>query len=221
VIDGHYALMRALLARYPAAMYAEILRYTSSYAPIPPQAWSGHLLYIVYRDEVARSYDDPDLYWRVWDKIEPLDDKRVLVTRALDIEDELTFKKTIYPHTWELARQARPKLTRYCAVEFRDYDIPYFDGPDDTTQSVGYHPQEHWIEFTAYTPDDLHILPREIYSFSKWLREGKLPEGEPLKEIRITFINRDMAMKERRPLLDVGCRVFYYDNQENLLELTE
>jgi hypothetical protein len=48
---------------------------------------------------MSRFLDDPDLYWRVWDKIEPLDDKRVLVTRALDIEDELTFKKpSIHTH---------------------------------------------------------------------------------------------------------------------------
>jgi hypothetical protein len=31
-----------------------------------------------------------------------------------------------------------------------------------------------------------------------------------------------MAMKERRPLLDVGCRVFYYSDRMDLLEeLTE
>lgn len=220
VLDSHYALVRALLARYPA-MRAHILRSTNSYAPTPPHARSGHLLYIAHRDDIAESYDNPEVYWQAWDKVEPLDANRVLVTRALDIEDELDFKKSVYPRTWELARQARPKLTQYFAAEFRDFDIPYVDGPDAVATAAGYHPQEQWIEYTAYAPGDTHILPREILSFDKWLAEGKMPDDQPLKEVRVTFVNREMAMKERRPLLDIGCRVFYYEKDGALLELKD
>lgn len=127
----------------------------------------------------------------------------------------------VYPRIWQLARLARPKLTRYAMPDVREHDKPYFYGPDDVTSPVGYFAAEQWVEFTAFPPENGHVLPRDIYDFRKWLRQKKMDDGQPLKEIRVTFHQLAVAEREKRPLLDVGCRVFGYDNNGNLVEVTQ
>jgi hypothetical protein len=44
---------------------------------------------------------------------------------------------------------------------------------------------------------------------------------KPLKEIRVTFHKLAVAEREKRPLLDIGCRVFGYNDNGDLVELTQ
>ena len=220
VIDSHVYLVRQLVKAFPV-LNGHIYRNTESYAPITPHASDENILYIVNSKDVEASYNTPDLYWQSWDEVEPLENDRFLVTKALDIEDELAYKLYVYPKIWQLARDAKPHFTQYASPSFSDYDIPYIDGPEATTRQVGYHADEQWIEYTAYPPENGHILPREIYAFRKWLVAGQLDSGEPIKEVRISFQNLKTAEQEKRPLLDIGCRIFYYDNLGELVELKD
>ena len=100
VIDSRVALLRELIGRFPV-LHAHLYRNANNYAPSPPYFDPHKTFYIACRDKVAACYDDPEVYWRSWDTMEPLDDNRVLVTKALAIEDELAFKQAVYPRTWE------------------------------------------------------------------------------------------------------------------------
>ena len=52
------------------------------------------------------------------------------------------------------------------------------------------------------------------------LRSGRLTDGRPLKEVRVVFADEAMARRERRPLLDNGVRVRFYDASGALQDLT-
>jgi len=48
-----------------------------------------------------------------------------------------------------------------------------------------------------------------------------LSGGPPVKTVRIVFLDGWAAKQEKRPLLDIGCRVYPYDTQGELVELRD
>jgi hypothetical protein len=57
----------------------------------------------------------------------------------------------------------------------------------------------------------LHIQGWEIYNVSELIEVEKLEDGRPVDTVRIVFLNREMAEREKRPLLDIGAQVWYYN----------
>lgn len=212
---NHETLARTLVKRFPA-LVAQFRRYTNYYAPTPPFADPHIMLQIVSKDDIAKSYDNPELYWSVWESVEDYDDGRVLVSRGLSILDDLEYKKSVYARTWDLARNAKPGLTEYSAPDLREHDLPYMNAGKPWLAATGYNPQEQWVEYAGAPGPDDHVLPHEILHFYVWLGSEKWQDGRPLKGIRVVFPMRDIAEREKRPLLDVGCRVFYMDSSTGL-----
>jgi hypothetical protein len=209
------ALVRALSVRCPVVR-AHISRTASVFAPAPPHAMPGDVLFIAQRAEIALAYVAPDVYWRAWDSSTDLGRGRVLLTRALDVADEIEYKRRTYPAAWAMARAARPGLTRYhhsAAGELGPGEQALLDGEESTLSQVGYNAQEQWIEFTAMVPDGAHMAAREIFMLHDLLVAKQLPSGEPLRRVRVTFPNRAIAEREARPLIDNGVVVLYFSDR--------
>ena len=62
-------------------------------------------------------------------------------------------------------------------------------------------------------PDPRHLLIREIHEV-RWIVGSKKDRaGNPVDCVRIVFLEEWMARHERRPLLDVGARIFFMNRK--------
>jgi hypothetical protein len=208
------AAVRAVAGRCPV-LRANITRAAPVFAPAPPHAMPGDVLLIVERAEIERDYVNPDAYWSAWDAASALEGGRILLTRALDIADEVEYKRRTYPAAWAMARAARPGLTSYAhsaESDLRPGERALLDGEERTLWQLGYHPQEQWLEFAAMVPGGAHISAREIFMLRGLVDAKRLPSGEPLRSVRVTFPNRDMADREAQALSDNGVAVRYFSD---------
>ena len=220
-------------ARIPGLQYEVLARSESSWAEFPPQpplARYNHVV-TVTDAEVADAYDDPDSFWQCWDRVERVGDHRVCI-RALDkleVRDWLdeTFESTMY-----LARIAKPKRTNYLTPgNVRPAFAPWWEYGDIIADEragypallfVGYAPSTRTIEYAGFCtdtdiakggPDPRHVLIREIHEVRALIKAKKDRQGHPVDTVRIVFAEEWMARRERRPLLDVGARVFFMDRK--------
>jgi hypothetical protein len=211
-LASRVAVVNALIKTCPVVR-AHVERNARVFAPTPPHAMPGHVLFIADRAEIERDYVDPGAYWRAWEQATELGEGRVLLTRALTVLDEVEYKRRTYPAAWAMARAARSGLTHYQhhqADELSEAERALFESGESTLTQVGYHPDEHWIEFTAMVPDGAHIAPREIFQLDELVAARQLPDGRPLQTVRVTFPNQAMAEQEARPLLDIGVTVQFF-----------
>src|SRR5262249_17931815 len=189
---------------------AHVERSANVFAPAPPHAMPGHVLFIAEGAEIERDYVDPDVYRSAWEQATELGNGRVLLTRALGIVDEVEYKRRTYAAAWAMARAARSGLTHYTHHQVNDLpaaERELFGRGEQTLTQLGYYAEEQWIEFTAMVPDGEHILPCEIFLLRDLMVAMKIPDGRPLQSVRVTFPNRAMAEREARLLHDIGVTV--------------
>lgn len=209
------AVVRALTGRR-SVLRANVTRAAPVFAPAPPHAMPSDVLFIAEQAEIARDYVDPSVYWRAWDSVTNLDGGRVLLTRALDVDDEVEYKRRTYPATWAMARAARPGLTRYdrsAECDLRPGERALLEGEERTLSKVGYRREDQSLEFSALVPGGAHISAREIFMLRGLMSAKQLPGGEPLRSVRVTFANRAMAEREARPLFDNGVAVRFFSDR--------
>jgi len=138
---------------------------------------------------------------------------RYLVYRGLDCETDRAFTEAQREKNRALGRAAKPGFTRYRRVlgAMQPWEQTWWDAGEPTLSWVGTHAATGRCEFSAFVPPGQHILPREIYRVRAVVR-GKLDEhGTPVTDVRVVFPNRQMAVAEGTPLMDVGASVYFMD----------
>jgi hypothetical protein len=75
---------------------------------------------------------------------------------------------------------------------------------------------EGLLEYSCPLEAAEHIRGWEIYALLNVVKSGRLSGGPPVKTVRIVFLD-GWAAKQERPLLDIGCRVYHYDAQGELV----
>jgi hypothetical protein len=222
-------------AQIPGLQHQALARHEQAWAqfpPMPPLARCNHIV-TVTESEVADAYDDPGAFWQCWDQIEQVGDLRVCIRGLRDLDDEAWLART-FESTMHLARIAKPRRTMY---------FPPWHGPQSAAFApwweygdiiaderagypalsfVGYDPRSRTIEYAGFCtttdiakgcPDPRHVLIREIHEVRALVKHKKDREGRPVDTVRIVFAEEWMARRERRPLLDVGARVFFMDRK--------
>jgi hypothetical protein len=96
---------------------------------------------------------------------------------------------------------------------------------------VGYDPDTRIVEFAGFVTkrplveggeEPRHVLIAEIHPIRELVLAGETDDGRPIDTVRVVFPHEWMARQERRPLLDVGARVFYLNPADGeLVELTD
>lgn len=177
--------------------------------------------------QVADAYDDPLVFWKAWDSVETIDGRKLCVRalRALDYERWLgeTFERTM-----ALARAAKPGLTVFPIVQLTGLEGPWWDYGDVQDEKagwpmldlVGYVEDAKTIEYAAKPNHDGHVLIQELQTLKSIARRGQTRDGKPVEVVRVVFADEAQARAEKRPLLDVGVRVYYLDKAGELVELT-
>jgi len=84
---------------------------------------------------------------------------------------------------------------------------------------VGYVDAEEMFEFSCALREGEHIHGWEFFKLSHVRAAGRLMDGQPIKNVRVVFIDETVAQTEKRPLLDVSLCVYYYDQAGYLTEV--
>jgi hypothetical protein len=194
----------------------------------PPFAAANHAV-TVTEAEVNEAYEDPRVFWQAWDQVEPHGELR-LCTRALDALDDVSWLAHTFESTMAMAREARPGKTRYGRVFVADWMAPWWEFGDLQDEKagepvlipVGYDPATRTAEYAGYVPPGHHALIREIHTIRVLAGAKKDRQGRPIDIVRVVFAEEAMARAERRPLLDVGARVYFTDPTTGaLVEITD
>jgi hypothetical protein len=202
------------------------------FVPSPPIARHKH---IVTTDdaEVAASYTDPELFWRQW-KVVHASEQRRLCIRALDAYELPNYLARTFAGTMDLARNAKPGQTQFGTVNKWEPALRAFWEPGPFAEEkaglpalepVGYDPATKTLKYSGFiekTGDEhVHVLAKEIVDLYTILDANADDEGRPVEHIEVLFLDEWMARQERRPLRDVGARVFYMGKNGKQVELTD
>jgi hypothetical protein len=210
----------------------------TDFVPEPPLARANHVV-TTTEAQVAERYDDPGAFFSMWDRIEKVGDVRVCI-RGLDCLKVHDWLGKTFESTMELARIAKPKLTYYNTPHVHKSFAAWWEYGDLISEEkagypaltlTGYDPRTRTLEFAGYVtntplerggPDPRNVLIREIHEVRWIVRTEKDRAGNPVDCVRIVFLEEWMARRERRPLLDVGARVFFMDRKTgNDIEITD
>jgi hypothetical protein len=205
--------------------------------PLRPPIAAANYAVITTEADVNAAYLEPEVFWNAWDTIEEHGDFR-LCTRGLHLPDPID-ERAWLAHTFDdsmaMARAARPKQTWYGLASRPGPRYAPFWEPGDPADGkagfaciapIGYDPATRTVEYTAYVPPPTggipnHLLLYDIHIIRAAVIRKKTLKGEPVDTVRVVFLDEAAARAERRPLLDVGARVFFHTADKRLVELTD
>jgi hypothetical protein len=168
---------------------------------------------VVTEAQIAAAYDDVQ---RFIDSFEGHYEKdgQILVWRGLElIHKDDAWLRLAYAHNGLLARFAKPSLTEYnsgAGVKTWHRHL-FFDEGTPALQFVAYLEDTKTVVYSGHLAPDQHPLPREYKLFKQLTRRKRDSDGRQVDEVQIHFFTEAMALREKRPLLDIGCRVFFED----------
>lgn len=187
---------------------------------------------------VAEDYDDVAAFWACWDAVEQIGEHR-LATIAVDAVEPTDYLDRVQNRHRAMARLVKPtraatepiatvtkwvdpKRAQYGYVEeMRDEERVIYLRGEGCLRPVAYIESDARAEFSCVLEEGQHIPGWEIDGLWRWLYEQSMPDGSPLREARITFAYESQARAEKRPLLDVGARVFYLATDRSLVEIID
>lgn len=117
--------------------------------------------------------------------------------------------------------EQRPDAQEIARREAAERDYAEQSEADDHKILFGwhYHPQEHYLEITAWADVGYDLLPQEAAQLREILQAGQMADGKLVKEIRVVFPNQEQATRQLAALRALGCRVFYQATPQELQEL--
>lgn len=237
-VEIMYAVARRAIA-FPAFEHVVVARWPgplTDFTPSPPLARTNHLV-TVTDAEVDAAYEDPDVFWAAWDKIEKIGAVK-LCTRALEALDNHAWMGRTFESQMAMARAAKPKLTEYTPKPFWDERFAAWWEPGDLNDEkagqpalapLGYDEETRAFELTGFitkTPlsqggsEPRHVLLRELYDWRRVAHMKKDKQGRPIDAVNVIWPEKWMAISERRPLLDCGLKVFYLDKAKQRVSVT-
>lgn len=172
--------------------------------PAPPIALRREPFAITTVADVAAMYDDVDAFLAAWDVVEYWGEHgdKLLLARCLENPID---RVAILDHTiadqWAMARAAKPRVTFYSDPVVHPDEQALYEEARSRLELVG--TREGVTEYSCVLTDvDDHLAGHEIYAL-----RGSVQRGV----VRVVFKEQWMAEQEKRPLLDVGVRVFWGD----------
>jgi hypothetical protein len=191
----------------------------ASAVPDVPIAHVNTRLLVTTGRKVEASYDDPDAFWKAgWELVETLGEQHLLA-RGLGVASSPDYLAEIIPHQWAMARAAKPGLTKYFLPQVLPEEEAYRAGKP-RLRIVGHKAPENVLEFSCVLEPGQHIQGWEIFDLWSVIQEGTLPDERKVETVRVVFLDRWAAEQEKRPLLDIGAKVYYYGDCGELAEFT-
>lgn len=189
--------------------------------PVVPLVNANSHIAVVTPGGVDQAYDEPDRFWAAgWSTVNESRGRRLLA-RDVEVLGGPEYLEKIIDPQWAMARAAKPGRTRYDQPTVRAEEAKIFNRGEGRLHAVGYSEAEQLLEYSCALERGQHIQGWEIYALLAIVKQGKSTEGWPVKTVRIVFLEKWMAEQEKRPLLDIGCHVWHYQDDGELREITE
>lgn len=189
--------------------------------PSPPLVEHNSHIAVVTDAEIARHYASVRAFLESgFETVERFGDRKLLL-RGMGAVCGPEYLEQIIDQQWALARAALPKQTRYALPQPEPSELSIFRRGAGRLEFVGYVASEATVEYSCVLGRGQHISGWEIYGLWDLVQEGRTREGHEVKGVRVVFLDAWAAQQEKRPLLDVGCRVYHYGEDGELHELTE
>ncbi|MCP3142029.1 hypothetical protein [Pyxidicoccus xibeiensis] len=176
--------------------------------PSPPLAAPDAILVLVRRSRVEEAYSSVEAFLAAWEQVEERDGF-LLVSRGEAALDTVSWLEVAGPSQWALARAARAGRTVYRPATPLPEEEPLFIAGTETLRPAGYDADTGVLTFAAWTPPGTHPHGWELFNLLAFLHEGVVPDGRPLRELRVIFPDEAAALREARPLADIGVRVYF------------
>ena len=175
---------------------------------------------VITTDEaIAETYEDLQAFLKAeWSHIDRIG-KRTMLQRAINAVDSVDFLKQVIPSQWTLARATKPGFVNFSVPQPTSEERPVYRSGMSTLDLVGYIADEQAVEFSCAISGDRHVNGWEIFDIWNLLDIGELPDGRKVSAVRVVFIEQKAAEREKRPLLDAGAKVLYYDEVGELVEI--
>jgi hypothetical protein len=171
-------------------------------------------------ERLVLGYDSPEEFVKAGWKQETVNNLLFLV-RGMTARDNTEYLKEIIESHWAMARAAKPQLTKYYWPKVEENEISIYLSGSPALELVGYVTREKTVEFSCVLEStDQHIRGWEVYMIFQLIQEKKTADGDPIETVRVVFFESWMAEQEKRPLLDIGARVFFHSPHGNLTEIT-
>lgn len=207
-------LVERLLRRGLPISHALLERHGGGVADCIPriQIIGGPSYLLVTHDEdLAEVFESPSRAIAVGEwEVKQVGAQRVL-TRAIGRETSVEMLSAIQDGQWAMVRLAKPGAVQYGIGVAEEEEEAIFHEGERTVLAVGYDAKAHVATFSCATSPDEHIRGWEIYALKAMIEAGKLENGKRLRELRVVFADEASMQREKRPLLDIGAAVSYYD----------
>jgi hypothetical protein len=188
---------------------------------VPLVTMNSHIA-VTNAREVNDRYDDPEAFWNAGWNVAARHEGQVLLTREIDLLAGPEYLEQIIEHQWAMARASKAGETGYDDPEVLPGEDAVFRAGQARLEFVGYAPDEKLIEYSCYLGQGQHIQGWEIFALREIVATKRTPDDKaPVEVVRVVFLEEWMARSEKRPLLDVGCKVFYYAADGELAEILE
>jgi hypothetical protein len=162
------------------------------------------LLLVEPKAKFLDQFDDPTVLERVAFPEQYELDELLVLGRGTAATYTTEIAATSLHDTFELTRAAKKGAVRVGVPPAgwgpEEYAL-LEDGREQQLYFVGYHPELKTAEYScAISSPDVHLRPKEIIELCYCSAEKQLPDGRPLNDVRVVFVDRDAAYRERRPL---------------------
>ncbi|NMO18754.1 hypothetical protein HPC49_13305 [Pyxidicoccus fallax] len=176
--------------------------------PLPPLVEPDALLVLVRRSRVEEAYTSVEGFLAAWERVHERDGF-LLVSRGEAALDTVQWLEVAAPSQWTLARAARPGRTTYRPATPLPEEEPIYLAGTETLRPAGYDDATGVLTFAAWTPPGTHPHGWELYNLLAFRSEGVVPDGRPLRELRVIFPDEAAARREATPFSDIGVRVYF------------
>lgn len=188
--------------------------------PAPPVAGYDRQLVVTTDNDVNDGYERPEAFWRAGWTVEEQGGRKLL-TRCEEAVDSVDLLRAVRDAQWAMVRAARPKRTEYTGPAVEPDERPVYEEGSARLEPVGYVPSKQLVEYSCVLGAGQHVQGWEIYNLRSIVKKKKLPDGgQPVSTVRVVFLKQADAEGEKRPLLDVGVKVFYTDASGEIVEIT-
>lgn len=222
LLAAQRTVARSLLRDARATRVTISMQSSGAYClPLVPHALTRTYLVSCTEAEITADYEDPKAFWQSgWSASEWIGE-RAMLERAMHTRDTVEYLREVIPHQWALVRAAKPGRCAYGIPAVLPEEREVYLSGEPALKEVGYEDGTAMVELSCALRPPRRVQGWEIFNIYGLLQSGSLPDGRAVKGLRVIFLYEAMARAERRPLLDVGAHVFYYDDDGQLHELQE
>ena len=179
---------------------------------VPLVGERSHLV-VTTQAQIEEAYDAPQAFLRAgWEGSEsfgPGPEPTLMLTRAMDVTSSAGYLRAVLPHQWTLAHAAKPKRTRYELPNPLPAEQAVYNAGEQTLHIRGYRAGEKVMEYNCFPAGAAHMPGWEVLGLYGVLRRGALPDGLPVAGVQVYFQQKELALREKRPLIDIGVTVAY------------